>query len=200
MVEFIEILTFLYGDFISGVYSKRMDIENNKDNVSTDIPEYRKDFEKWNIAKQKIDVYPTTAFIQESAIWLASIGVNVGFEMDGKGNDFVRPILIIKKINHETCIGIPITSKKKESAYRVDIDILGEAYQAVISQVRSFDRKRLLRYMSKASTEDFNAVVQELIHILPKDETPNIAGMSGESRLPFGANMDSVADDELNAS
>jgi hypothetical protein len=90
-------------------------------------------------------------------------------------------------------------SKKRESAYRVDIELLGHTDQAVISHVRSFDRKRLVRYVGRASTHDFNAVVQELINILPKGETPNIAGMSGKSRLPFGANMNSVADDTLNA-
>jgi mRNA-degrading endonuclease toxin of MazEF toxin-antitoxin module len=178
-----------------------MDTENTTENGNnTGISEYRKDFEKWNVTKQRIDVRPTTAFIQEGAIWLASIGVNVGFELDGKGNDFVRPVLIIKKINHETCIGIPITSKKRESAYRVDIELLGRTDQAVISHVRSFDRKRLLRYVGRANTHDFKAVIQELIDILPKGETPSTNVVLGESRLPFGANGDSVANDILNAS
>ena len=40
-------------------------------------------------------------------IWWVSVGVNVGFEEDGKNDNFVRPVLVLKKFNNDMFLGIP---------------------------------------------------------------------------------------------
>ncbi len=41
------------------------------------------------------------------------MGVNIGVEADGKGEDYSRPIIIIKGFNKQSFIGIALTGKKK---------------------------------------------------------------------------------------
>jgi mRNA interferase MazF len=170
-------------------------IENKNDSN-----EYTKDFDMWNMKKKKINDDSGIAFIQTSAIWLASIGVNVGSEIDGKDDDFARPVVIVKKVSPNIFIGVPATSKIVEMPYRSSISILDKNGQAICSQIRSFDRKRLIRYIGKTNKQDFKKIMEILATMFLYVETPDIAGMSGESRLPFGDGKTIITDDNLNAS
>ena len=42
-------------------------------------------------------------YFKEREIWWVNLGVNVGFEQDGKGDNFERPILILKKFGERCC-------------------------------------------------------------------------------------------------
>ncbi|PID34747.1 MAG: hypothetical protein CR971_01625 [candidate division SR1 bacterium] len=37
-------------------------------------------------------------FINMREIWYVSLGNNIGYEEDGKGNDYKRPVLVLKKL------------------------------------------------------------------------------------------------------
>ena len=45
------------------------------------------------------------------------MGLNIGYEQDGKGEDFLRPVLILKKFNKRVFLGIPLTKIKKDSHF-----------------------------------------------------------------------------------
>jgi len=72
-----------------------------------------KDFEKWNQLKQRLDAIKNPPFFNEREIWWCSIGINIGYEVYGKGTLFTRPVLIIKKRSANTFIGIPMSTKLK---------------------------------------------------------------------------------------
>src|SRR3989344_2420314 len=59
-----------------------------------------KDFDSWNELKKKIedDKNDPDKFPKEGEVWMCSLGRNIGFEQNGSGDNFSRPILIIKKI------------------------------------------------------------------------------------------------------
>jgi hypothetical protein len=59
----------------------------------------KKDFWKWHSKKEEIDEKDTRIFFHEREIWFAHLGANVGFEQDGKGENFGRPVLIFRKFN-----------------------------------------------------------------------------------------------------
>ncbi len=61
----------------------------------------QKDFDKWNEKKKKLDVrvIEETLFFKEAEVWWIHIGLNIGFETNGKGEEFTRPVLILKKYN-----------------------------------------------------------------------------------------------------
>ncbi len=81
-----------------------------------------KDFEKWNIRKIWIHKEKPRVFFKERDVWWCSMGLNVGFEQDGKGDKFSRPILVFKKFNQEIFWGIPLTTKIKENKFYLPIN------------------------------------------------------------------------------
>lgn len=56
-----------------------------------------KDFDGWNTKKKLAHAINKRPFFHEREIWYCALGVNVGFEQDGKGKDFLRPVIGIKK-------------------------------------------------------------------------------------------------------
>ncbi|MDQ7009415.1 MAG: hypothetical protein Q9M94_03950 [Candidatus Gracilibacteria bacterium] len=56
-----------------------------------------KDFDKWNKLKKNINNKKQKFYVKEREVWSVKMGQNVGFEEDGKGKDFERPVLVLKK-------------------------------------------------------------------------------------------------------
>lgn len=57
-----------------------------------------KDFDNWTQIKKGLDTEHKIPFFNEREIWWCSLGVNIGYEIYGKGYVFSRPVLILKKI------------------------------------------------------------------------------------------------------
>ncbi len=49
-----------------------------------------KNFMVWHEVKSDIDAKESKTFFHEREVWWCSLGLNIGFEQDGKGNDFSR--------------------------------------------------------------------------------------------------------------
>jgi len=105
----------------------------------------KKDFKKWNDAKTEIDKSSKRLFFHEREVWWCSVGANVGFEQDGKGKEFTRPVLIFKKFNNEVFWALPLSTKIKEGKFYQTVN-LGDNFPrvAILSQLRLFDAKRLV--------------------------------------------------------
>ncbi len=58
-----------------------------------------KKFIAWTKLKIKIYISERVIYFREGEIWWASLGANIGYEEDGKNENFERPILIFKKFN-----------------------------------------------------------------------------------------------------
>ena len=133
----------------------------------------QKDFDKWNSKKIKVDVINKRPFFHIREIWFCYLGKNVGFEQDGDGEDFLRPVLIIKKFNNEIFWGIPLTKSekplsKKIEKYYVDFSFIeGVKSRAILSQVRLIDAKRLAYILGEIDEDSFKNVKQKLKDLLP---------------------------------
>jgi hypothetical protein len=61
----------------------------------------KKDFDGW--IKKKKSLHESSkekaAYFYEREIWWCSIGINIGFEQDGKNEHFERPVLVLRKFN-----------------------------------------------------------------------------------------------------
>jgi len=66
---------------------------------------YRKNFDTWNNHKKLINKQRAAPFYKEREVWWCALGVNVGFEQDGTGKNFDRPVLVLKGFNRETFFG-----------------------------------------------------------------------------------------------
>jgi len=101
--------------------------------------EYFKDFDTWIVKKKGLhyrSVVPP--LFKERDIWWVSVGVNVGFEEDGKDSNYVRPVLIVKKFNREIFLGVPMSTKLKNNKYYIPVTVKKNSVSVMISQMRIF--------------------------------------------------------------
>lgn len=125
---------------------------------------YIKDFDRWNEKKKQTDFKneERKPFIHMREVWWCTVGVNVGSEIDGKNENFERPVLVMRVISGNGFLGVPLTSRKKGHRYEVTITHdRGDSF-ANISQIRFFSRKRLLRKVGTVSEQHFQTVLNKL--------------------------------------
>lgn len=109
-----------------------------------------KDFDTWNTKKKDIDtkIINPDVFVGEGYVWICSYGKNIGFEQSGSGNDFSRPVLIVKKFNNNMFWGIPLSTKQKEYDFYFNyIDVFGNPVSAILAQMKLMSVKRLDRLL-----------------------------------------------------
>lgn len=105
-----------------------------------------KNFDKWNDSKKVLHVEGKHPFFHEREVWWCALGVNIGFEQDGTGENFDRPVLVVKKFNQESCFAVALTGRKREGKFHQYLGMVGEQEaSAVLSQVRLIDAKRFIR-------------------------------------------------------
>ena len=114
-----------------------------------------KDFDRWNIKKKTIDANKPLADFHPREIWWCSIGVNVGSEQHSQTSDFSRPVIIIKKFTRDIFWGIPLTTRTKPLNFRFRLKINGQNNDALILQMRTYDRRRLVRKIDMLSKKEF---------------------------------------------
>jgi len=104
-----------------------------------------KDFDVWNAQKKKLNTDTRKKFCHVREVWWCSFGVNVGFEEDGKGSDFRRPVLVLRGFNEHIFLGVALTSKKKSGKYYFPLGVIGDREAcAILSQIKLFDARRLI--------------------------------------------------------
>ncbi|HLP46272.1 MAG TPA: type II toxin-antitoxin system PemK/MazF family toxin [Candidatus Kapabacteria bacterium] len=75
-----------------------------------------KDYCRWNIFKEKLNKRKEIYF-RKGEIWWCALGINVGYEQDGKNKNFERPVLVLRKINRHLALVLPLSSKIKDHPY-----------------------------------------------------------------------------------
>ncbi|MFH1244497.1 MAG: type II toxin-antitoxin system PemK/MazF family toxin [bacterium] len=122
---------------------------------------YFKDFDGWIEKKKETDAKTSRApYFKERDIWWVSVGVNVGFEEDGKNGNYVRPVLVIKKFNQELFVGLPMSTKLKNNKYYLPVSMQGREVSVLISQLRVFSSKRIWNKLGELDPTDFEKVVK----------------------------------------
>jgi mRNA interferase MazF len=116
-------------------------------------------YNNWNEIKIAIEYENIIVGFKERDIFYMNMGKNIGFEQDGKGENFVRPVVIIKGFNKNMFFGIPLSTKMKEGKfyYKFQFQKKDELVEniALLSQMRLFSTKRLLNKIGVISKEDF---------------------------------------------
>ena len=106
----------------------------------------QKDFDLWNEKKKIVHNQQLGPFCHERELWWCTLGVNVGFEQDGSGLGFSRPILVLKGLSKETCLIVPLTTSTNVHKFRPTIGLVeGKLACALLSQVKVIDTKRLVK-------------------------------------------------------
>lgn len=127
----------------------------------------KKDFNNWNRQKTNLHDVGESKLYHEREVWWCSLGLNIGFEQDGKGEDFSRPILIIKGFSRDVFLCVPLTTKNKEGKYYCDIVLEDKLSRKVIlSQIRLVDSKRLQEKICRIDRLQFAYIKQNIIRII----------------------------------
>jgi mRNA interferase MazF len=123
---------------------------------------------------------------KEDEIWWCSIGMNVGVEIYGKGNKFARPVLIFKKFDGDSFLGLPLTSKTKEGTWHMPIHSGGGDGTVLLAQARVFDARRLIKKIGMINAGDLNniqASFRQLYTPVLSQENIDPAEVAGDDNL-----------------
>lgn len=126
----------------------------------------KKDFQKWHYEKIVVHNDKERPFFHEREVWFCSLGENIGFEQDGSGDDFLRPIIVIKKFNHEIFWCIPLTTKMKSGDHYFSFTLNNKTSTAIMSQLRLVDAKRLHYKIGTILKTDFEDVKRKIRQFL----------------------------------
>ncbi len=118
-----------------------------------------KRFLEWIGLKEKLhSIIHKPPFVSEGEMWWASLGENVGAEINGKNRQFSRPVIILRKLSNGFYIIIPLTTQIHYGTWYVNFKQKGVEMSACLHQVRSVDYRRLVSYFGQLDDTDFSRV------------------------------------------
>jgi mRNA interferase MazF len=126
-----------------------------------------KNYKHWFVIKKKINNKKHRSYFSEREIWNCYVGQNIGYEQDGVGENFLRPVLILKKINRETGVCVPLTKKGKQKKYYFALSFGKDDSYFLLTQIKFFDAKRLLYRMGKIDKKLFQEIKIKITKLLP---------------------------------
>ena len=94
------------------------------------------------------------------------MGKNIGFEQDGKGKEFLRPILIYKKFNSEQFIGFALTSKEKKGKFYVKLPHNQKVSYVILSQIRTYSAKRISHKIAHISNGKLKEIHNKFVSLV----------------------------------
>lgn len=124
------------------------------------------EFDQWNNIKKEVEENKRKLGIKPREIFWAKIGQNVGDEQNGKGENFARPVIVLKKLTKELFLGIPLTSTLRHNDYFHTFEYHNTANgvvknSALILQVRVFSIKRLMNKTGVINKQDFDEIIEK---------------------------------------
>lgn len=128
------------------------------------------DYNLWNVVKIKTEKSKPKS-IKNGNIYWVKIGKNIGCEVFGKGNDFIRPVLVIKQFNIKSSLflGIPLSSKIKNHPFSYTFtDAKNRLQCALLNQIRVFDTRRIISRCSKIDENELKNIIKKISEILAK--------------------------------
>lgn len=140
-------------------------------------------FDEWNSVKKQTDAINPPIF-KEREIFYMRMGHNVGHEQNGKGDEFIRPVIILKRLSREMFIGIPLSTQMKQGSFYHTVMFTKNGVEivnnAIVAQIRLFSSRRLLNKIGMIHKDEFDKLKQSIADLL--DLTPPSESMG----LPEG--------------
>jgi len=138
-------------------------------------------FDEWNTLKKDVHQKKKCIYVKERDIVFVHAGQNVGYEQNGKGDAFLRPVVVIKSFGRDSFLSVGLTSQEKNGTFYFSF-MYKETIKsvAVLSAIKTMDIKRVKYKSGTMSKEDFNMLKEKMGSLL-KITPPN----GGESRRKF---------------
>ena len=84
-----------------------------------------KDFDRWNKTKKKLNAEVEPLYFREGEVWWVHLGVNIGYEIDGKKENFARPVIVLRKYNKYSFLALPLTTSPKANPWKLPVGAVG---------------------------------------------------------------------------
>ena len=123
---------------------------------------YFKDFDKWNSVKKRIHSDERKVSIRAGEVRWVSCGVNVGSEIDGKGESFTRPMLVAHVVGSVLALVVPLSTKLKEVAGYIPFEFQGKQISLCVHQMRIISQRRVLARKGRISEKRLRQVKSEI--------------------------------------
>jgi len=147
-----------------------------------------KDFDGWNELKKGLAGKKELPEFQVRDVWWCSLGANLGFEEDGKGEDFRRPVLVLRKFNKNMFVGLPLTSRAKDNKFHYKLPKYrndGRDSYVILSQVKLLSVNRLTRKIYRIEDSVHCGILGRLGELLAEKANPS--PVAKDSRIPNGS-------------
>ena len=117
-----------------------------------------KDFDGWNERKKQTNT-ERPRFYRIREMWWCQLGINVGTEQDGNGDNFLRPVIILRGFGPDACLVVPLTTSVREHLLRISVGVIeGEPARANLSQIRAIDTRRFVERIGLLQDEVFREI------------------------------------------
>ncbi len=124
---------------------------------------YFKDFDKWNHLKKQINKKSDDALIRVGEIRWVVLGINVGSEIDGKGQSFSRPVLIIHVIKDRLALIAPLSTKIKTAVGYIPFEWHNSKNILCLNQIKIISQKRILGRKGRIPIKRLKAIKKAII-------------------------------------
>lgn len=149
-----------------------------------------KDYTNWHKLKTEIENNNKEQKFVDREIWWCSLGENIGFEEDGKHDNFERPVLVLRKFNKNIFLGLPLTSQNHDDIFHSNFKIriinneLNEMVEekesfAILSQARLLSSKRMIRRVVKINDKTFLKIKRDFTNLINLKQNGPLSGSSG---------------------
>jgi hypothetical protein len=153
-------------------------------------------FNNWNNIKQIIENKNPVQF-RQAQIYFMSVGQNIGYEIYGKKELYLRPVLVYRKLSKQTFIGIPLSSKQKDGTYFFTFRYTSKTIStALLNQIRVFDIKRHGYFDGNIKLSDLKQIEIKLLDLLKITSQKGKFGHSSK-KLPKDGSIVSNSDDNV---
>ena len=132
-----------------------------------EIVEELEEFDKWGIVKKRTHKAHNSVGFKERDIFWLRLGKNIGSEEFGKGNEYQRPVVIVRKLTKDLFFGVPLSTVLKDGSYFYTFSYKDKKGKlrtncAMLLQLKAFDKKRLMGRIGMMPKDDFSILLRRL--------------------------------------
>lgn len=121
------------------------------------------DLDWCNQVKCRTQKVKSDVLFKAGEIWWCRVGLNLGEEIYGKGLEFLRPVLIFKKLTGNSFLGLALTTRDRTGSWYVETIHNQKKRLAMLNQVRTLDKKRLVQRIGTLDDKQFIEIKRRFI-------------------------------------
>ncbi len=115
-----------------------------------------KQYDAWNEVKKVTNLNEKNIYFKERDVFWIKLGENIGYEQNGKGDKFQRPVIVVKKYTSDMFLGVPLSTTLREGTFFFQFNFIeNEISTALLVQNRLFSSKRFIKKIGKIKEDDF---------------------------------------------